>query len=258
MIQIQQNIDQLHFIYLHIQVTGISDPASDMLTIHNLPNELLLGILSYLDDHLDVRDCSQTSSILRAIAHHPTLDHKLFRSKNVKHKLDILDMDTFVLHPMINQTMFAKDMLLPEDPYILTTDCADEFDQEHGIPILRTRAHKNNATSPPVDYLNFDGIIIENKNNNAVTVGQIFKELISRNVHESKHDEDWDWYQIHACNWYVCWVDSGKVVEQHKVKHHQQKADTYTSISHCSDIRRSLRTYVSPVEKKSSHNDTSS
>ncbi|KAG9950577.1 hypothetical protein KCU85_g3484, partial [Aureobasidium melanogenum] len=190
-----------------------------MSGIHDLPIELLLQVFSYLDNYRDVRDCSQASATLRAIAYHPTLDHKLFRSENVKHKYDVIDMDTFVLHPMINETIFDRDMILEEDPYILTSDCEEEFGREHGSPVLRTGGHKNNDTSPPVSYLNFDGISIENKNNEAVTVGHVFRKLVSRNVRRRGDHRWWDLFDDHPCIWRVHWVDSGKVIEQHAEKH---------------------------------------
>ncbi|KAH0363161.1 hypothetical protein KCU65_g7549, partial [Aureobasidium melanogenum] len=120
--------------------------------------------------------------------------------------------------------MFNKRMTRPEDPYILTPDCVNEFDQEHGIPVLRTRGHKNNATSPSVSFLNFEGIIIENKSNSAITVGQIFKELVARNIRERQNDERWACYAIYACDWIVCWYDSDKVIEQRHAGKHVKKA----------------------------------
>lgn len=174
-----------------------------MPNINDLPSELLLEILSHFDDYLDVRYCSETRTILRAIAHHPTLDHMLFRSKDVKHKDDIIKMDTAVLHPVFCEAMVDKGMLDPKDPYIITSECEDEFDKENGIAVLDTCLIADNATSPPVSYLNFGRMIIENEARSAITVGQVFTELIRRNVQYHKDGTDWSCYELGTFT--TCW-----------------------------------------------------
>ncbi|CAD0082446.1 unnamed protein product [Aureobasidium vineae] len=85
--------------------------------------------------------------------------------------------------------MFYKDILLPEDPFLITAECIDEFDKENGVLVLHARGHEHNATSPPVSRINFDGVVIENKDKDAVTVGQVFEELIRRNVRQHEDRE---------------------------------------------------------------------
>ncbi|CAD0106793.1 unnamed protein product [Aureobasidium uvarum] len=189
-----------------------------MPIIHDLPNELLLEILSYLD-YFDVRDCSGTSRTLRAIAYHPALDHKMFRAKHVKHEDDTIDMGTFVCHPYVQQTTFYKVMLLPEDPFLVMAEYVDEYDRENGFPVLHARGHEHNATSPPVSRINFDGLVIEDKDKDAVTVGQVLEELVRRNVRQYE-DSEWNSYSqgTIACGWYPVGHEPGEKSQKHLKK----------------------------------------
>jgi hypothetical protein len=171
-----------------------------MPTIHDLPNELLLETLSYLD-HSDLQNCLQTTNALRAIAFHPALDHKLFRSKVVKHKHDTIDMDTIVIHPIFSCIMYTNKMLRPEDPCILTSRATNDLFYT-GISVLHSRIHEDNATSPPVSYIRTSVNTIENEDKSAITVGQVYTELIRHNV-ELQDAGILDWCDSIAYDLYI-------------------------------------------------------
>jgi hypothetical protein len=158
-----------------------------MPTIQDLPNELLLETLSYLN-YPDLQNCLQATKTLRAIAYHPALDHKLFRSKVVKHKHDNMYIDTIIVHPVFDRVFFTNMRILPGAHVSRYTN---EFFHT-GIPVIQDRVHSENITSPPVSYITFGTKVLENKDKSAITVGQVLNELtrlyqmsIFRHEHES-------------------------------------------------------------------------
>jgi hypothetical protein len=166
-----------------------------MPTIHDLPNELLLETLSYLD-YSDLQNCLQTTKTLRAIAFHPALDHKLFRSKVVKHKHDTIDMATFTIHPVFDRIFFTNKMLLLEGPGAHVSRCTNEFFHT-GIPVVQNRVHNDNATSPPVSYIRLDVAFVENKDKSVITVSQIFDKFVHQYV-EIQEEVALDQFESHA------------------------------------------------------------
>jgi hypothetical protein len=169
-----------------------------MSTINDLPNELLLETLSYLD-YSDLQNCLQATKTLRAIAFHPALDHKLFRSKAIKHKHDTIDMDTFTIHPIFDRIFFTNKMLLPEGPDGHVSRCTNEFFHT-GVPVVQSRVHDDNVTSPPVSYISFGVDFLENKDKSAITIGQIFNKFIRQyvEIHEECAESEFEFEEEFA------------------------------------------------------------
>jgi hypothetical protein len=161
-----------------------------MPTIQDLPNELLLETLSYLD-YSDIQNCLQATKILRAIAYHPALDHKLFRSKVVKHKYDTIDIDTIIVHPIFDCAFFTN-KTLHENGHV--SRCTNEFFHT-GTTNVHNRVYKDNFTSPPISYIRLDLDFLENKDKSAITVGQI----LERHFHQYIKMQDISYlYQSYA------------------------------------------------------------
>jgi hypothetical protein len=196
-----------------------------MPTIHDLPNELLLETFSYLD-YSDLQNCLQATKILRAIAFHPALDHKLFRSKAVKHKHDTIDIDTLIVHPIFDRIFFTNEALLPYwDAYV--SRCTNEF-LHTGIPVIQNSVYKDNVTSPPVsciklsgrflDCSKFAGHFLDNKNKGAITVGQVFEKLV-RHYIEKQKESGLNWRESHAYEFDVNRTNSRSTLREGTNKH---------------------------------------
>jgi hypothetical protein len=169
-----------------------------MATIQDLPNELLLETLSYLD-YFDMRSCSQATKILRAIAHHPAFDRSMFRSKVVKHKHDIIDLNTLILHPIFDYVFFTDKTLL-SDAHV--SRYTNEI-LHTGLPTVQKRVYDDNFTSPPVSCLRFSINFLENKDESAITVGQVLKKVIHRSI-KMQEERGVIWRQSHAYHLTIC------------------------------------------------------
>jgi hypothetical protein len=144
-----------------------------MTTIQDLnPNELLLETLSYLD-YPDLQNCLQATKTLRATAYHPALDYKLFRSNVIKHKHDTIDIDTIVVHPILDCIFFTNKRIPPDAPGSCYTN---EF-LHTSFPAVQNRVHQDNVVSPLVNYIQVGRSSLESKDKSAITVSQVFKRV---------------------------------------------------------------------------------
>jgi hypothetical protein len=146
------------------------------MTTIELPEEIWLGIMSYLD-YFALKNCMRVSKTFRSYTELRACQEKMFRSssKAVLPKGEPIDLDDVVLHPAFDKVSY---------------ECASELDgvcflihlADKEVPILLTdtSAADEYATDPPVAFMRLqitNWTPIQLKNKTGITVEEVMKSL---------------------------------------------------------------------------------
>jgi hypothetical protein len=147
-------------------------PISINVSTINLPRELWLEIMSYMD-YFDLKRCMGVSTLFKTFTETATFDNVLFRSQAIIPTDGTINVANTRLHHAFELVSFECATSI-DQAYFFTNNYDDT------IPLTESAAAKEQATSPPVSVLRLQVHsfpVMQVKNKKGVTVLQVMKAL---------------------------------------------------------------------------------